>query len=327
MGGKSQFNRVVFILETIQSGTYPTAGSIAKTYEVSERTIRRDIEWLRDFHDAPIEYDPRRRGYFLSDPTYRLPALTMTEGEMVAFTVGEQVLTAYKNSPWYEPVHNAFGRIESLLPEQVHMSALLFSRRVSVVTPPIAQIADGIWEPVLTSTRTNRSLEVSYRSGGYRYPRIREVFPYRLIGHDGGWYIIGWSEHHGEIRVFALSRIVKARVAGRHYSIPEDFDPGRYVDPYFGVFNRAVEGAHEVAIRFDATVAHVVAEREWHPTQRISFDSDGSVRLSFTTNQTDQVLFRVMAFGPSAEIVAPESLRNRAVEWVEAMHNRYGRDR
>jgi proteasome accessory factor B len=323
MGAKSQFNRVVHILEAIQSGRYPTAGAIAAEYEVSERTIRRDIEWLRDFHNAPIEYDPRRRGYYLTDPTYRLPALTMTEGEMIAFTVGEQVLSSYRNSPWYEPVHNAFARIESLLPEQVNVSAHLFSRKVSVVTPPFAEIAAGVWEPILEATRHSRSVEISYRSGGYTHSRVREVHPYRLIGQDGSWYLIGWSEHHQEIRVFALSRIVSAVVTGTSYNVPADFNPEEYVDPDFGVCNRGAEGAREVRVRFDAEVAHLVTERRWHPTQRIDSGPDGAVELVIVTNQTDQVLFRVMGFGPAAEILAPPELRSRAAEWIDRMHQRY----
>lgn len=323
MGAKSQFNRVAYILEALQSQRYLTAAAIAREYEVSERTIRRDIEWLRDFHNAPIDFDRRKHGYVLTDPTYRLPTLTLSEGELIAITVGEQVLASYRNSPWHGAVQRAFTRIESLLPETVTLSAQLFSQRVSVITPPVSAIDPAVWDGVLQATRTNRVMEIGYRSGGYRRTETRRVQPYRLVAHEGAWYIIGYSSHHGQVRVFSLSRLRSVRVCEERFTIPDDFDPATYIDPEFGVYNRVDAGPQEVRIRFDAAVAHVVSERRWHSSQSITALPDGGIELRFVTNQTDQVLYRVMAYGPAAEIVAPEALRRRAGDWAQRLAQRY----
>tara|TARA_B100000614_G_scaffold251087_1_gene262198 strand:+ start:243 stop:1241 length:999 start_codon:yes stop_codon:yes gene_type:complete len=325
LGAKNQFNRVVHILEKIQSGCYPTARSIAEEYEVSERTIRRDIEWMKDFHHAPIEFDRHHNGYILTDPTYRLPALTITEGELLAITVGEQVLGAYRNSPWHGPVQDAFARIESLLPEQVTVSAQLFSRKVSVITPPVSEIRSDVWAGVLEGTRRTRAVEIGYYRAAEKRVHRRTVHPYRLIAHDGSWYLVGWSLHHDAVRVFSLARIHSAKILPEAFDVPEDFSVGDYIDPEFGVYNRVDDGPREICIRFDPEVAHVVSERRWHSSQQLSELEDGRVELRFTTNQTDQVLYRVMSFGPAAEIVAPEDLRERARDWAGRMLARYQR--
>jgi predicted DNA-binding transcriptional regulator YafY len=324
VGARTQFNRVIFILEAIQSGRYPTAGEMAAEYEVSERTIRRDIEWLKDFHDAPIVFDRRHNGFALTDSTYRLPALTISEGELLAITVGEQVLASYRNSPWHEPISHAFARIEALLPESVTLSAQLFSRKVSVITPPVTAIEPAVWDEILAAARGGRIVEIAYHGAGYERPARRRFHPYRLVGHDGSWYAIGWSEHHEAVRVFSLSRIRSARIQPEPFQIPESFDAGDYIDPEFGVYNRSSEGPQEVRVVFDADVAHLVRERRWHSSQRLIERPDGGVELCLTTNQTDQVLFRVMSFGPSAEIVAPVALRDRAAEWTRQLASRYG---
>lgn len=323
MGAKSQFNRVVFILETIQSGHYPTAQSIADEYEVSERTIRRDIEWLRDFHDAPIEFDRRHNGYVLTDPTYRLPALTMSEGELLAITIGEQVLGAYRNSPWYRPVERAFARIESLLPERVTVSAELLSRKVSAITPPVSEIAPEIWEGVMEATRLSHAATIGYYRVGTGEVARRIVHPYRLVAHDGSWYLIGWSETHEAVRVFSLARIRTVRVLDRPFTVPGEFRQEDYIDPEFGVYNRSAQGPRDIRIRFSPAVAHLATERRWHSSQNLERTDDGGVELTFTTNQTDQVLYRVMSFGPEAEILEPAELRSRARDWAIRMAARY----
>ncbi|MEL3900875.1 MAG: HTH domain-containing protein [Treponema phagedenis] len=61
--GKVQFWRLLKIDELIRGKKYPTAKSLAKEFEVSTRTIERDIEFLRDMYNAPISYDYSKRGY------------------------------------------------------------------------------------------------------------------------------------------------------------------------------------------------------------------------------------------------------------------------
>lgn len=323
MGARSQFRRHLFVLEKILSGTYPTTGALAREWEVSERTIRRDIEYLRDMHDAPIEYDRDRNGFYATDPLYRLPAISMTEGELVAMTVGEQVLNAYRGSPWQQPVHEAFARIEALLPEKVSVSARLVSERVSVITAPVSTIDEQVWTAVLDAARSERRLEVVYRSAGAGAGEPREIDPYRIVAHDGGWYVIGYSHTHSAVRVFSLARIEAATVGLLRFDPPSGFEVSDYIDPEFGVFNRSEEGVRTIEIRFDAAIAHLVRERRWHPTQRITDREDGSLILQFETNQTDHVLFRVMPFGPEAEILAPSDLRARAADWAARMADRY----
>lgn len=70
-----QFWRLLRIDEEIRAGRYPTAEKLAALFEVSRRTIERDIEFLRDRYNAPIDYDAKRRGYFYASETFFLKSL------------------------------------------------------------------------------------------------------------------------------------------------------------------------------------------------------------------------------------------------------------
>ena len=63
---KSQFLRLMDLDQRIRSGKYPSVRDMAKTWEVTPRTIKRDLEFMRDSLLAPISYDPARHGYFYS---------------------------------------------------------------------------------------------------------------------------------------------------------------------------------------------------------------------------------------------------------------------
>ena len=85
-----------------RSGSYPNARTLAEGYEVSDKTIKRDLEYLRDSLDAPVEYDTRKRGYYYSDPHYRFSIMHITERDLFALYIAEKVLQQYRGTQVYD---------------------------------------------------------------------------------------------------------------------------------------------------------------------------------------------------------------------------------
>lgn len=71
---KSQMARVVAFDRLVRGGAYPNRAGFGVDYGISERTIARDIEFLRDRLEAPLEFDGDRRGYFYTGP-WELPSV------------------------------------------------------------------------------------------------------------------------------------------------------------------------------------------------------------------------------------------------------------
>ena len=74
----------------LRQGKYPNCSSFAQQWEVSSKTIQRDIEYMKYQLGAPIEYDALKRGFYYTDEFFMLPSITMNEGE----------LTALNTPPW-----------------------------------------------------------------------------------------------------------------------------------------------------------------------------------------------------------------------------------
>lgn len=327
MSYRARLERIAFIHRRLKhKRDYPSARRLAEDYgreagdPVSDRTIKRDIELMRD-RGAPIVYEESRHGYYYTDETYELPAMAVTEGELLAVLVAERALSSYRNSPFYERLREVFERLTGLLPKRVTVHSTDLASRVSVITEPVTDIASEVWNVLQSCLEEERTAVLHYRKPGYEEAALRIVDPYHMVAYRGEWYVIGYSHHDGEVRIYALSRVTSCKPHSWSFTRPVGFDPAAYIDPAFGVFLGGEE--QEIAVRFDASVAPKIAERRWHPNQRIEPLADGAIILRYRTNQLNQTLFWVSQWGPNAEILAPPALRRRAAEWLEAAAGRY----
>ncbi|MFP4329934.1 MAG: helix-turn-helix transcriptional regulator [Alkalispirochaetaceae bacterium] len=321
MTTKSQYNRLLYIDRQIRSGRYPNAPELAQGYEVSERTIKRDVEWLRDFQGAPIAYSAQYRGYYYEDPEFQLSDFVLSEGELFALAVGEELLSHYENTPEHRTLRRVFQKLSEMLPEKVSVADEFLSSRVTIVSRPRTVISERIWKTLLSAMREGLKLSIRYRSVSSGLSE-RLLSPFHVLGHSGEWYVIGYDSRHQSIRVFAVSRIEEATLTDLAYEIPEDFRLEEHVDPDFGVFVHDQE--REVLLRFDPSVAPYIRERQWHRNQSITALEDGSLELQFRTNQLESVQHWVLSWGSGCEVVRPEELRSRVAETLRRSLDLYG---
>ena len=90
--------RMLKIHQAIQLARYPNATGLADQLEVSTKSIHRDIEFMRDRLDLPIDYDAARYGYYYTQEVGAFPTFHVTEGEMVALLIAEKALQQYRGT-------------------------------------------------------------------------------------------------------------------------------------------------------------------------------------------------------------------------------------
>lgn len=109
--------RLLAIDELIRARERQTSGTLARAMEVSERTIRADLAFLRDLYQAPLAYS-KRDGHHYTDPNWRLPSIPLTKGELFALTLGARMLETYAGSPYTPQLRSAISQLAQRLPEQ-----------------------------------------------------------------------------------------------------------------------------------------------------------------------------------------------------------------
>src|SRR5688572_14993729 len=96
--------RMMRIHQEIAKGTYPNASTLGRQLEVSTKSIQRDLEFMRDRLNLPLEYDRSRFGFYYTEPVSSFPTLQITEGELVALLIAEKALEQYRGTNFEKPL-------------------------------------------------------------------------------------------------------------------------------------------------------------------------------------------------------------------------------
>ena len=304
---KPQHNRLLFIDREISKAHFPNCAQLGEKWEVSAKTIQRDIDYMRYQLDAPIEYSAKQRGYFYTEPNFNLPAISIKESDLFAIYLAEELLEQYNGTPLYDRLSSVYKKIEDSLPEKTTREAELPHSRFTVFSPPCTKIHPEIWDRVFESVRTQNQLEIVYQSPG-KQPSKRLFDPYHALRYDGDWYVTGQCHQRRAIRTFSLSRIQQATRSGQFFTIPKSFDFKQITGSRFGVHWGGDEQL--VKIQFSEKTAPYIEERDWHPSQRIRTNADGTIHLLLTVNHTLELKRWILSWGKDALVIEPQKLRD-----------------
>lgn len=308
---KTQIQRLIFldgmIRAGMKSGKLANCKTIAAAYEVSYKSIMRDIDYLKNQCDAPIEYDPKRHGFWYKEENFQLPAINISESDLFAICIARKAMEQHKNTPIYRKLVSVFSKIEESLPERISISPAWVNNRISVFNDFQTSIDPLIWDTVAEALQYCRRLKIDYLKPGVKEVSSREINPYHAVSFQGEWYLIGFCHLRQEIRIFAISRIIHAKKLNDVFNIPADFNFEDFTGSHFGIFRD--DQHYEVRIHFSAKHSPYILEREWHQGQTIKKQKDGGLTLSFPTNHLFEVKRWILSWGGGVEVLAPEELR------------------
>jgi len=307
LGTHPQLRRLMWALNRLRSGQPLKATDLAAEFEVNVRTAYRDIDFLRDEWRVPLEFDRAKNSYRLTEPLLDLPAVTISEGELLSLFFAEKVVAQYRGTPFEADLKGAFRKIEDLLPGKVSVSPSTLDDYLSFDPGPLHSPDAAIFRDVLSAQRLRRALLVRYRSLSSNRTRQRRIHPYHVFNHRGDWYLAAWDEPRKAVRIFALHRIRRATLTTEAYTVPKSFSFRRYMADAFAI-QKGDKPVH-VAIRFAPRQARWIRERRWHPTARVQEQLDGGLVLHLRIAETSEIRRFVLQFGQEAEVLAPASLR------------------
>lgn len=326
MENKSQLIRLLFIdraiREGMQRGRLANCTRLAAEYEVSTKTILRDIDYLRLHWEAPIAYDPQRKGYCYTEESYALPAIHLNEGDLFGLAIAHKGLEQYRNTPIHGKLAALFRKIEQSLPERVSLDAAWLDSRISVVPEQQSTIDPAVWEAVAVGLQQGRTLRLCYQKPGAAKAEAREVDPYHVLRYQGAWYLIGYCHVRKAVRNFALSRISVATVQPASFKVPTEFDPASVMAQGFGLGSGA--GRYRVRLRFVPAAAPYVVERVWHPEQQLSRHRDGGVTLTMPAGDLAAIKRWVLSWGSEVTVLAPRELIDVMRAEIHRMTGYYG---
>ena len=301
---------IMKIDQSIINGEYPNVSKLNKKYgwSFSRSTIGRYIEILKNDYDAPIDYDFQKNGYYYTDPTFYLQRVMLNEGELLTLSTILPLLEQYKNTPLEESYRNLMNKLIKMLPQNITVDSALINNEVHFISNPITKLEEGVFENILKATKLHCTLRMEYKTAQNTDYEERLFDPYHMICQKGSWYLLGYSHHAQAIRLYAMPRIKNCKVTEKKFSIPKDFKLEDHIDVQIGAWGNSGE-KYKVEIEFVKGLKTFVMERTWHDGQTLRENKDGTVYLSFETNQLSQVASWIMSFTGGAKVLNPPKLK------------------
>ena len=309
---KSQFRRLIELAERIRTQKEPVnCLSLSAEWEVSPKTVQRDIDFLRDQLRAPLVFDRKRRSFVFTEPTWSLPAMAVSEGEIVAILLGARMLEQYHGTPAAQQLIGIFEKLADSLPDSIRMRPENLFNRFSFRGPPARPVKPDNWAAVVRALCGRRTLRMRYRTAAMNPgdpPKESLIDPYHVANLQGEWYLFGVHTGQTEVRQFSMARIESATVTSRPFALPPDFDPDTLLADTFGRFACAKQ-SHAVRLLFSKAVAAAVASQEWHPNQVARTRRDGTLELCFAAKGLEEVKRWVLSWGAEVSVLQPQALR------------------
>lgn len=309
----SQTERIFKIDEIIRTKGSVTCATIAELFEVSERQIKRDIEYMRDRIDAPIVWDWRQRAYRY-DREY--PRLKFSDEKTLVFSA---LLHSIVKSTDMVPLvsEQALELVDQALSEGYRQ----LSDKI-VYTFPVTDSPDyGIFSTICTAIGKGLCISLDYSNAkGERSNRTVE--PLRLINYSGRWYVVAFDLSKDDLRSFHLGRMEAVHIQDRlvvERHLEERLE--RHMSAGFGMFMGST--VQEAVIRFNGDAVYTVEHQCWHKDQKLerSIDEHGNTVLVLHVPIANdaELLGRILSFGPLAVPLAPDRLCARWSEAVAAL--------
>ncbi|MDZ7292874.1 MAG: transcriptional regulator [candidate division KSB1 bacterium] len=318
-----QLRRLAYIDLLLREERFPTAEGIADHFGCSPRTIERDMARLRDDFDAPIYFNYERCGYAYHDPTFSLPAIRMTQSELLAIFLAERILAQYANTALHNRLASAFRKIAMYLPdEEITLDFHEIASAISFNPGPVrSEGKEEIFDQLTKAIANRQRIEMDYFSQYRNEMTHRQVDPYHILNYQGDWYVSGYCHLRREVRDFALTRIQRLRVLEQTFFVPAGFDKEQYLKQQFGI-EKGTE-PQEVTLKFSPTQARWMREKIWHSTEQKLSQPDGALILKMHVPVTGELKRWVMSYGRDVEVLAPEKLREMVRREVEELVERY----
>ncbi|HEX3659116.1 MAG TPA: WYL domain-containing protein [Pirellulales bacterium] len=310
------------LLRAIAGDRESTVKSLAAATGMSEKTIRRDVSLLRCV-GFPIEErsgDYGRKTFFLNRP--HTPALEFTYDEALALYLCRRASTGFGGTFVEQALAVAFRKIETSLGRRA-------AKYVDTMLARIVQTQLGgdyagkaeLLDRLFIAIEEDRAVFLTYQSQRSTEPVTYDVYPYRVIEHRGSLYLFGHSPDHGEPRTWKVDRITDVGLTDIHFQRPDDAQLNAQLSGNFGIFSG--KGDIAVRIHFAPTAARYVNEKRMHASQRVALQPDGSALVEFQLSSLVEIKSWILSFGPAAEVLEPEELREEILADLQALQSMY----
>lgn len=299
-----KIDRLIGILSILLQRDKVTSQELAEKFEVSRRTILRDIESI-NIAGIPIVSEQGQGGGISIMDGYKIDRTLLSSGDMQAILSGLRSLDSVSGTNRYRQLMEKLSADDmTSVNVDNHIIIDLSSWDKSAIAGKIELIKQAIEQRNLITFRY-------FSPGGESERRIE---PYHLIFQWSAWYVWGYCTERQDYRMFKLTRMTEL-------AITDDRCEERAVPEYTSDKLRHTRGEIKATVKFDISVKWRIIDE--FGADFLKYDDSGNLVMDFTWSDKQSFFNYILTFGDSAEIVAPQEYRQEFAELAKKIYSKY----
>lgn len=298
--------------------------------KISESTMRRVLDAMRDYFNLPIDYIPARKGHGFTQPVSSFSLDVICEEQVYLLIQSVQMLSMYREKNVYQQMRklvkkSCLGNTMMLGFEFEEIEEALSFHVVGFDAP--APVDPELFKAAMRAILNRQEVTLEHRSvkrPGEVTKKTVEPLHLSMINH--ALYFWHWdeeaevlpeqNEEDAKIRKFALTRISHLTPTRRKCK-PRPFDVHARVKRGMGAYDE--KSGEPVEIRFTPKIAPLILERRWHEAQTVTKHADGGLTLSLPVGHTPELDGFIMRWAGNVEVIGPVGVRQKIRELGEAL--------
>lgn len=313
----NRIDRLMATLLLLQGRRVITAEEIALHFEISVRTVYRDISALSE-GGVPVVAEAGV-GYSLLNG-YSIPPVMFTAEEASALFMGSELVEHLTDRSLQAPMRSALLKIRSVLPRSHQDQLDRLEDRTALLLGPgrVGESDPAVLGQLQAALARRQVLQMEYQTGGEGIPRSRAVEPLGLIHYAGAWHLIAFCRLRSDYRDFRTDRIRNLVTTIETFAGHDGFSVREYIEKW-----RSEHPGAEVQVRVSrpssgrfrrAWMGAIVDER---------WDGDW-LHLTVVSDTCDWLAGWLLGFGMDLEVLEPAELRERVGTMASQVAQRYG---
>ncbi|UAJ77845.1 transcriptional regulator [Leifsonia sp. ZF2019] len=304
-------SRTLQLLSLLQTHRYWPGSELADRLGVSPRTLRRDVDRLRDL-GYPVDATRGVAGGYQLAAGASLPPLVVDDEEAVALAVGLRTAAQSGIAGVEEASVRALAKVVQVMPPRLkrRVNALRVATLATVLRGGPVADAETL-TAVAQACRDEERLQFAYVARGGE-ESVRTVEPHRLVSVGRRWYLVAYDLTRFDWRSFRLDRLTDPRVTGARFrprALPAE-DAAEYVRASLSA--PAEQVVVDALVRASATRVEEAIGR-WATVSPVD---DTTARVRMAVESPEWALFGLAAVGAPFVIEGPETVRVLAADWA-----------
>jgi predicted DNA-binding transcriptional regulator YafY len=309
-------DRLLAIVLELQGKGKQRAEDLAATFEVTKRTIYRDVLSLCEA-GVPIVSTPGQ-GYTLVEG-YFLPPLRFSTEEAILLLLGSDFIAQSFDAQYRAAAFSAIRKIEAVIPPPLLSDVRYLQTSIRFMALDAAQRPAEI-----EMLQQLRRAIIEQRQVGFRYharftqdqqskDKPRRIDPLGIAHVGEAWYLVGHDHARDDLRRFRLERMDDLKILDKRFSRPADFTIER---------SESEQGELIIQVWFDSQVARWVKESRFYYVVAMQDQADGLL-VTMRARHEDEVLHWLLGWGQHVRVIEPASLRERLIAEARGVLKNY----